>query len=77
MAGERDGAHDAPRGARDPGARAGQTGSAAWDAVQAQLHEMVDLARDLERHLEGIHGARAHRLRRLAEEVVQRLQPAP
>ncbi|WPD19582.1 hypothetical protein [Thermaerobacter composti] len=77
MADERGKAHEAPRGAGEDESLGGQAGAAAWDAVQAQLHEMVDLARDLERHLEGLHGARAHRLRRLAEEVVERLRPGP
>ncbi|QIA26561.1 hypothetical protein DYI95_002555 [Thermaerobacter sp. PB12/4term] len=70
-----------PAGVPDGGEReavaagGGGAGGAVWNAVQAPLHEIVDLARDLERHLEGAHGARAHRLRQLAEEVVARLRP--
>ena len=56
-----------------PGAAGGA--GALWNQVQEPLHEMVNVARDLERHLDGIHGARARKLRQLAEEVVSKLKP--
>lgn len=49
--------------------------SAVWDAVQAHLHEMVNLARELERHAGGQEAARLRRLRQLAEEVTAYLRP--
>lgn len=58
-----------------PSGAAGKSPAEIWDAVQGHLHEIVNIARDLERHLDGAAGARVNELRRLAEEVVAYLRP--